>query len=140
MYTKTLVFKPVFLYTLVSPAGIETYSFSTPCGYFASLSLAKFLTRSSIPWPHTQKPALAGFCIWCPQQESNLHQELRSLLFYPLNYEDKGSGCGCVSAPSVYSGVSISATPSVCEGTTTSSTCCVGLSERSSLNTVSFFA
>lgn len=24
----------------------------------------------------------------CPQQESNLHQELRSLLFYPLNYGD----------------------------------------------------
>lgn len=26
------------------------------------------------------------FPIWCPQKESNLHQELRSLLHYPLCY------------------------------------------------------
>ncbi len=39
-----------------------------------------------------KKPASyeAGFLSvpLCPQQESNLHQELRSLLFYPLNYGD----------------------------------------------------
>src|SRR3990167_7461101 len=27
--------------------------------------------------------------IWCPQQESNLHHEIRNLEFYPLNYEDR---------------------------------------------------
>lgn len=27
----------------------------------------------------------------CPRQESNLHQKLRKLLFYPLNYESLDS-------------------------------------------------
>ena len=27
------------------------------------------------------------FPIWCPRQESNLQREIRSLQFYPLNYE-----------------------------------------------------
>ena len=31
------------------------------------------------------------FCGLCPREESNLHQELRSLLFYPLNYGDVGT-------------------------------------------------
>lgn len=55
--------------------------------------LACFYIRNSKnmapPDTHTQKRrAGVVFVYGCPREESNLDQELRSLLFYPLNYED----------------------------------------------------
>ena len=34
--------------------------------------------------------------IFCPRQESNLHQWLRTPRFYPLNYEGVNANCRCV--------------------------------------------
>ena len=31
---------------------------------------------------------------WCPEQESNLHLDLRRVVFYPLNYRGLGGGIG----------------------------------------------
>ena len=75
---------------MVSPAGIEAYSFSTPFGYILpaveSISKAFRFLRNHI-YKDQHK---AGLCIyWCLQQESNPHRSLRTGLLYPLSYGDK---------------------------------------------------
>ena len=78
----------VFCFTLSQ----NTYATRPRLAVFArpqTCSGFRFLTENAqafLSGTTKAKNALRRFLLLCPQQESNLHQELRSLLLYPLSY------------------------------------------------------
>ena len=71
-------------------------------------SLLLFSRKTDAQQRHqNKKPAYAGFLSLCLCEESNLDQELRSLLFYPLNYRGMNAGnrLNCRSMKSAFSSI-----------------------------------